>query len=112
MKLEIGKNYLITTDDWFVAPDGSQYKSAWGEFRGTFSAEDVLGIKTNRNSTNWYASFGDLGLGGCQIHYWIETDSPSFDKAKADLTEGTKVQQVTLSESRIYNANKNWKRNR
>jgi hypothetical protein len=23
--------YLITTDSWFYAPDGKQYKAVWGE---------------------------------------------------------------------------------
>ena len=23
--------YLITTDAWFIAPDGHSYKAAWGE---------------------------------------------------------------------------------
>ena len=42
--------YLITTDDWFYAPDGKKYKSVWGEVK--ILEDEVLGITTNRNSTN------------------------------------------------------------
>ena len=39
--------YLITTDSWFLAPDGKQYKGVWGdiEILGDYMA---MGIKTNR----------------------------------------------------------------
>lgn len=45
--------YLITTDAWFLAPDGKYYRAVWGE---TEIVEDqFLGLKTNRNSSNCFS---------------------------------------------------------
>jgi len=71
--------YLITTDNWFTAPDGKQYKAVWGE---TKIVEDIfLGVKTNRNSSNWFAFVGDetnhVIIAGCQIHYAVKCDKPN-----------------------------------
>lgn len=50
--------YLITTDTWFYGIDGKQYKSVWGEVE---IVEDiVLGVKTNKNTPNWYAKVSAL----------------------------------------------------
>lgn len=63
--------YLITTDAWFVAPDGNSYRAAWGEVE--IIEDKFLGISTNRNSANWYAKVGTednhIIIAGCQIHY-------------------------------------------
>lgn len=74
--------YLITTDGWFFAPDGRQYKSVWGEVE---ILEDlILGVKTNRNSSNWYAKIGTdenhIIVAGCQIHYALKSnEKPNQD---------------------------------
>ena len=39
--------YLITTDSWFIAPNGRNYKAAWGDVE--VMEDSFLGIKTNRN---------------------------------------------------------------
>ena len=66
--------YLITTDSWFYAPDGIKYRSVWGDVK--IIEDTTLGLKTNRNSTNWYAFIGseDKGMivAGCQIHYAVK----------------------------------------
>lgn len=66
--------YLITTDNWFYGPDGLKYRCAWGEV--TILEDSVLGVKTNRNSSNWYAQVGfgerSIIIAGCQIHYAIQ----------------------------------------
>lgn len=72
--LETGKKYLITTSDWFMAPNGRQYKSVFGTVNSINDADSSLGLKTNRNSTNWYVMVGNMMVAGCQIHYVIETD--------------------------------------
>lgn len=68
--IETGKNYLITTDDWFYGPDGKKYRGAWGKVE--LIQDDVLKIQTNRNSTNWFAKVGTddyhVIIAGCQIH--------------------------------------------
>jgi hypothetical protein len=65
--------YLITTDSWFYAPNGKQYKAAWGEVE--VFEDSILGIKTNRNASNWYLKVGSLShhvlIAGCQIHYAV-----------------------------------------
>jgi len=69
--------YLITTDNWFYAPDGKQYRAAWGEVE--IVEDNILGIKTNRVSTNWFAKIGDdkkyIIIAGCQIHYAIKCEN-------------------------------------
>lgn len=68
-------NYLITTDAWFIAPDGKNYKSVWGEVK-LFDDNEILGIKTNAKATNWYALVGTsenhIIIAGCQIHYAVK----------------------------------------
>jgi len=82
--------YLITTDSWFYAPDGSKYRSAWGEIK--IIEDNVLGVKTNRNSTNWFAYVGSdekgIIVAGCQIHYAVKcAKKPNTDKVQ-DLQYG------------------------
>ena len=65
-------NFLVTTDNWFFAPDGKQYRAVWGKV-SIHSDTDVTGLKTNVRSSNWYAKIG-IGenaviVAGCQIHY-------------------------------------------
>jgi len=74
VKIETGVKYLITTDNWFMAPNGRLYKAAFGTVHGTLSDEEALGIKTNSRSTNWFVSIGNLLIAGCQIHYAVRTD--------------------------------------
>lgn len=69
-------NYLITTDNWFIAPDGREYKAAWGYVE--IVEDSLIGVKTNRNSTNWFAKVGNndchIVIAGCQIHYAIRCE--------------------------------------
>lgn len=97
--------YLITTDDWFVAPTGKMYKAAWGNVE--IVEDSILGLKTNRNSSNWFAKVGSaekhILIAGCQIHYAIKCEAepntlPAFDW-QADATNGLKEFN---SPSRIY----------
>lgn len=65
-------NFLVTTDEWFTAPDGKMYRTVWGKIE-IHSSEQTLGIKTNIRSTNWYAIIGVGGkrviVAGCKIHF-------------------------------------------
>ncbi|MBW2961281.1 hypothetical protein [Mesonia aestuariivivens] len=83
--------YLITTDGWFLAPDGQEYRAVWGEVE--ILEDNVLGLKTNRNSTNWYAKVGSqqthVIVAGCQIHYAVKSEKkPSAEKSKMTNGEG------------------------
>lgn len=70
-------NYLITTDAWFIAPDGKYYRAVWGNVE--IIEDSFLGVKTNRNSSNWFAKVGSKDnhvlIAGCQIHYAIRCEA-------------------------------------
>lgn len=103
-KQMIGSNVLVTTDGWFFAPDGRQYRAVFGELAGILTDDEVLGIKTNSRSTNWYAQVGNMMIAGCQIHYAIVTDDCELHDAKSEeIVEGIVIPCVMPS--RIYNAN-------
>lgn len=97
--------YLINTDDWFVAPDGNSYKAAWGDV--VIIEDTALGLKTNRNSTNWYAKVGSednhIIIAGCQIHYAVRCENkPNIERSEewqADAANGLKEFQA---QTRIY----------
>ena len=76
---EIGDKLLITTDNWFYAPDGRLYRAVFGELKAIHSDSETLGIKTNARSTNWYVSIGNVVIAGCQIHYAVKTDNVNTD---------------------------------
>jgi hypothetical protein len=90
----IGKNVLITTSEWFFAPDGQQYRAVWGK---VLIVDDklALGIKTNTKSTNWYAVVGDGDkraiIAGCQIKYAV----CCFEKPILAKCKGEKVIDTT-----------------
>lgn len=85
------RKYLITTDAWFYAPDGKQYKAVWGDVI-IFDDNKVLGIKTNIRATNWYARVGTednhVIVAGCQIHYACKSES----KPNVNLTEDYSIE--------------------
>ena len=88
--------YLITTDNWFIAPDGKNYRAVWGDVE--IVDDSILGIKTNRNASNWFAKVGTENnhviVAGCQIHYSIRCDKkPSITEVEdyhTTATEGCK----------------------
>jgi len=96
--------YLITTDNWFYAPDGLKYRSVWGDVK--ILEDTLLGVKTNRNSSNWYAFVGSEEKGmivaGCQIHYAVKCDkAPNTDNVKELAYDGGKSQEIERP-SEIY----------
>jgi hypothetical protein len=82
--------YLITADNWFFAPDGRQYKSVWGNVE--VLEDSFLGVKTNRNSSNWFAKVGTeenhVIIAGCQIHYALKSDIKPIEQIVNDHTTG------------------------
>ena len=95
--------YLITTDNWFVAPDGSQYKAVYGEC--VVMADDVLGVKTNAKSTNWFVRVGDesnhIVIAGCQIHYAVKCERLNLEAAYSFCEKDGKVTEYKTP-TRIY----------
>lgn len=98
----IGEKHLITTNEWFIAPDGNQYKAAFGVLYGIYE-DSSLGIKTNRHSTNWFVQLGGMTIAGCQIHYAIKTDDCELgDIDDYEIYQG-EVKKTNIR-SRIYAA--------
>lgn len=103
MQFEQGKKMLITTDAFFFAPDGKQYRAVYGVCKGIHDADGTLGLKTNRNSTNWYVEIGNMLVAGCQIHYAVATDECNVGLASGyDVVEG-EVRYFKVP-SQIYDA--------
>lgn len=96
-----GEKYLVTTDEWFIAPDGNSYCAVWGNVI-LQSDSETLGIKTNDKSTNWYAIVGThenhVVIAGCQLHYAVKCkDRPSDSGGTgwaSDAQNGIKVYNV------------------
>lgn len=102
--MQIGEKYLITADNWFFAPDGENYRAVFGTVHAVVDSETVLGIKSNRNATNWYVAIGDMVLAGCQIHYAIRADAYSAAAPKAEIDHEGRRHIALCASSRIYNA--------
>lgn len=105
MNYEIGEKYLITTDEWFFAPDGSQYKAVWGTFKGVSKDEETLGIKTNRGSTNWYIEIGEMTIAGCQVFYVIKSDNVNLKDTVHEQEHELEL-RTNNTRSKIYYADK------
>ena len=82
MNIQIGCTALITTDNWFIAPDGQMYRAVFGAVKAIRNDEATLGVRTNAKSTNWYVEIGNMTIAGCQIHYAIKTDDCSRAETK------------------------------
>lgn len=108
--INFGEKYLVTTLDWFYAPDGQVYKAVFGTAKKILSSESALGVKTNAKSTNWYAQIGNMLIAGCQIHYVVKTDNVNLSpNTSAELDhQGQRI--LTQNHiSRIYNADEDYK---
>jgi len=104
MKPTIGKKYLITTDEWFIAPDGESYRAVFGTIKAVMSDEQTLGIKTNRGSTNWYVQIGSMFIAGCQIHYAVETLKVSPTPPMRELDHEGRIHPNQCLASAIFHA--------
>jgi len=95
--------YLITTDSWFYGKDGLKYKSVWGEV--TVLGDDILGVKTNRNSANWFIKVSgeteSLLIAGCQVFYALQCDEPDFSEVEEKTYGAEGVHDLTRP-SEIY----------
>ncbi len=102
-QFSVGKKVLVTTDAWFYAPDGRQYRAAWGTVQAVETDQGTLGVRTNARSTNWYLQLGDLVIAGCQIHYAISCDSCDTGSVVDWKEEGGQVIKY-IRPSVVYNA--------
>lgn len=98
--------YLITTDKYFTAPDGMSYSAVWGNVK-ILGDESIMGLKTNRQSANWYAVVGGNGreiiIAGCQIFYAIRCEQkPNTDRVM-DWSNGSDGGTVeSMRPTKIY----------
>lgn len=100
-----GNKYLIHTNEWFHASDGESYHAVFGTVQAVVDAETALGIRSNRNATNWYVAIGDMIVAGCQIHYAMRADSYNpAPSENAEIDHDGKRHKVKNATSRIYNA--------
>lgn len=106
MKNHIGKKVLITTQNWFTAPDGSDYKAVWGTLKAIHTSQDTLGFTPSRQNTNWYVEVGNMVIAGCQVFYLILSESePNFDKADSySIAPGQAAYTEYKRLSHIYKA--------
>lgn len=99
-----GEKYLVTTDKWFYAPDGKKYCAAWGKI--TVFEDSILGLKTNRNSTNWFAKIGTednhIIIAGCQIYYAVRCEEKPNTDAVNEFQYDTSKQTSFIRPSEIY----------
>lgn len=103
--MQIGKKYLVTADNWFFAPDGENYRAVFGTVHDVVDSEQALGMRTNRNSTNWYVVIGDMIMAGCQVHYAMRADSCNLEPSKrVEIDHDGQRKIGANATSRIYNA--------
>jgi len=69
MKNYIGKKVLVTTSEWFIAPNGKSYKAIWGTLHTINEAKESVGFAINRTHANWFIEIGNMVVAGCQIFY-------------------------------------------
>lgn len=85
--------YLITTENWFYAPDGKQYRAVWGEVK-LLQTKEVLGVDPNRVTANWTLQVGTdedhILIGGCQINYSVKCPNRPNTKAVEQIIQGEK----------------------
>jgi hypothetical protein len=100
----IGKNVLCTTQSWFTAPNGQEYRSVFGELKGIHKDDLALGFTVNRSHANWFIEVGNMVIAGCQILYFCQTEECNLEEFDSWHThEGVVV--MSKKPSLIYNAN-------
>jgi hypothetical protein len=104
IKMWLGKKALLTCDNFFVAPDGKQYRSVHGVVRGVFTSEETLGIKTNARSSNWYVMIGNMIIAGCQIHYAVRCEEVNSMDVEEQTWSAEGGLKTFLRKTVIYNA--------
>jgi len=65
---------LVTTNEWFYAPDGRSYRAAFGKITDIVEMKDALGF-TPTTGASWYLEMGDLIIMGGSINYIIKTEN-------------------------------------
>lgn len=92
-----GDYYLITVNEWFIAPDGEEYRAAWGKCK-IVDIKDCFGFVPLRPSTNWFCEIGEgensIIIAGCHIHYAIKCTQKPIIKTDTYIHDTTKTAVV------------------
>lgn len=84
----INQKVLISTNDWFVGPDGKDHRAVWGTLKGVHEAGKHLGFIPNRAHANWFYEVGEIIIMGCQVKYMcLCPDQPKTDVRAWKLSE-------------------------
>jgi len=101
--ISIGQKVLITTHNWFIAPNGNQYMAAYGTVKAVLDSQQTLGVKTNARSTNWYVEVGNMTIAGCQIFYAVQASDCNLGDVESFEVKDGQVLKFKVP-SKIYNA--------
>jgi len=104
MNIEPGDKALVTTNEWFYAPNGKSYKAVYGTVKAVRTAEQSLGIKPNGKSANWYLEIGSITIAGCQIHYAVRCDDCNLGNVKDWSHSAEHGARYYVRPSLIFNA--------
>jgi hypothetical protein len=76
-----GSRVLITTDEFFCAPDGNFYRCIYGR-AWIHKFEEALGFKPQGHA-NWMVRIcrdedneNGVTLAGCRVNYFVKMDTP------------------------------------
>ena len=97
------KHYLLNLNEFFIAPDGKQYKAVWGRCEPVHINHPTMGLGDNlhntRQSANYFISVdgGKFIVAGCQVMYACQCDEEPYLETGAYLSNG-----VILARNCIY----------
>lgn len=104
LNIQPGQTALITTSQWFLAPDGKEYRAVFGTVHAIRDDKTTLGIASNRNSTNWYIEIGCMTIAGCQVHYAVRCQGFNENAAEAWTADSDKGIHIYERPCLIFNA--------
>lgn len=88
----IGEKYLVTTNEWFFAPDGRRYKAVLGTVKKMISDDKI--------------SIGCMYINKYEVKYIIRTDICNLGESVTDIEHNGSMNTCTVA-SRIYDADQN-----
>lgn len=100
-----GKKYLLTTDEWFVAPDGLKYNSIYGRVE-IKRFDDLFGF-TPRGHANWLVSLegGRINIAGCRVNYAMQLEEPPINTLTNSVLFWNGKETIPFWYNNIYIAN-------
>jgi hypothetical protein len=75
LNINIGDRVIATCCEYFVAPDGKQYRAVFGTVRAIRTAKQTMGIDPGPRHTTWYIEIGCMTIAGCRVLYAIKADT-------------------------------------